>query len=110
MITAEQSKALERQQTQALKNVFGPNISARKLRQMSGLKRLAERREELSLNFAKKCLINQTTRHWFCERRNPVYSRRPGVSYPRYVEKMSRTDRYRNSPKNYLVRLLNASV
>ena len=107
MITAEQSENLERQQVQALKNIFGPNISANKMRQAADIDRLAERRRGLSLSFAKKCLTNSRTEHWFKERRAPCYARRTSVTYPKYHEDSARTDRHRNSPKNFLRRLLN---
>ena len=107
MISAEQSKTLERQQIQALKNIFGSTLSANKLRQAAGIERLAERRKKLCLSFASKCLTNRRTAHWFQERPRPMYSRRMNINYPKFVEPIVRTDRHRNSPKNYMRRLLN---
>ena len=68
---------------------------------------LSKRREGLVVNFAKKSLNNPRTKDWFKERRAPVYARRAGVKYPRYAEETARTDRHKNSPKNYLIRKLN---
>ena len=99
MITAEQAESLERQQIQALKNIYGPNISANKLRTRAGIDRLSERRRNLSLSFANKCLTNPRTAHWFVERPLPIYSR--------YHEETVRMDRHRCSPLNHLRKLLN---
>ena len=40
MITACQSESLERQQNQAMKNIYGVGLSARKMREKSGLQQL----------------------------------------------------------------------
>ena len=106
-LTATQSAELERQQTQALKNIYGPGISANKMRLRSDLDTLAKRRETAAKKFATKAAMNPRSAEWFIERRSPVYARRSGVNYPKYQEQTARTDRHRNSPKNYLVRLLN---
>lgn len=107
MITASQAAQLERQQTQALRNIYGPSISAVKLRKKAGIETLTHRREQLVKNFAKKSLNNPRSAHWFQERRRPAYARRAGVSYPLFKEEVAWTDRHRNSPKNYLRRKLN---
>lgn len=54
MITAEQSAALERQKVQALKNIFGSQLSANKLRKLAEIDLLSTRRKEMSVSFAKK--------------------------------------------------------
>ena len=107
MLTAGQAAALERQQTQALKNIYGPTLSAAKLRRKAEIETLSKRREKLVLNFAKKNLNNPRCSEWFQERKRPTYTRRTGVLYPRYREDVARTDRHRNNPKNYLRRKLN---
>ena len=107
MITAEQSEMLERQQVQVLKNIFGPTLSANKLRQAANIERLIIRRKKLCLNFAQKCLTNPRSSHWFQERPAAMYSRRKNKNYPKYAEHIVRTDRHRNSPKNYMRRILN---
>ena len=107
MITAEQAALLECQQTQALKNIFGAKISAKKLRDLADVDLLSVRRKQLSLSFAKKSLRNERSKHWFRERPCPRYARRNSTNYPRYSEALVRTDRHRNSPLNYLTRLLN---
>ena len=67
MITAEQSEILERQQIQALKNIYGPKLSANKLRTEASVERLAERREKLCLSFVHKAVTNPRKSHWFVE-------------------------------------------
>ena len=109
LITAEQSAVLEQQQSLALRNIYGPNISGKKMRDRSGLETLRERREKSCLNFAKKNLTNPRCATWFEERSRPLYARRKETYYPKYKENLARTDRYRNNPKNFLVRLLNTN-
>ena len=68
LLTVGQSEQLERQQTQALKNVYGIGKSARAMRKESGLKRLWERREEACRNFTYKSVNNIRCRGWFEQR------------------------------------------
>ena len=109
LTTAEQSETLERQQTQALKNIFGLGLSAAKMRKKADIDLLKTRRENMCLKFARKNLHNIRCREWFVERPTPSYTRRSNASYPIYREPVSRTDRFRNSPMNYLRRLLNSN-
>ena len=99
----EQEKSLERQQTQALKNIYGFHLSAAKLLKKSGLETLAERREKASLSFAIKCTKNPRFEHWFPKRKSShrTRDRRP------YVEMNARTERCRNSPLYAMRRQLN---
>ena len=106
LLTADQSEKLERQQSQALKNIF-VGISASKMRDKAGIALLSKRREKICSKFSSKCINNIRTRHWFQERRATTYSRRMNINYPRYLEPAARTNRFRNSPKNDLIRLLN---
>ena len=76
LITAEQSETLERQQTQALKNIFGVGESASKLRKRAGIDLLQRRRDLAALKFARKCLQNERCAGWFEERSTAGYSRR----------------------------------
>ena len=107
LLTATQAAELERQQVQALKNVYGTGISAEKMRKEAGIELLSARREKMARKFALKTLSNERTSHWFTERKRSVYARRESVNHPKYKENTARTDRYRNSPKNYLTRMLN---
>ena len=107
LLTAGQAAHLERQQSQALKNIFGPGISANKMRKKAGLDLLSNRRENAVRKFGMKCLANPRCEGWFKDRGFPSYPRRVGINYPRYIEESARTDRHRNNPKNYIVRMLN---
>ena len=107
LLTATKSAEIERQQSQSLRNIFGAGLSANKMRLRAGVDTLATRRENAARKFALKSLTNERTAAWFPLRSQPVYSRRPGVRYPTYKEETSRTDRHRNSPKNFFIRTLN---
>ena len=107
LINAGQSEYLERQQIQAMKNIYGIGMSARKMRQKSGIERLWKRRETACRNFALKNLNNPRCNGWFQERPVPLYARRSGAAYNLYKEPLSRTDWHRNSPINYARRILN---
>ena len=107
LLTATQANEIERQQVQALKNIYGPEISANKMREMADIELLSKRREKMAKKFAMKSLSNPRTASWFTERPEPRYARRRSINYPKYKEKTARTDRFRNSPKNFLIRKLN---
>ena len=107
LLTAGQAADLERQQTQALKNIFGPKISARKMRNRADIDLLSKRRECAAKKFAQKCKNNPRCESWFVERGRPSYPRRSSLTYPHLREETARTDRHRNSPKNYLIRKIN---
>ena len=64
-LTDAQDEALERLQTQALKCIYGPFRSGRKLRKDAGLETLRGRRIELCDKFAKKSATNPCFAHWF---------------------------------------------
>ena len=83
LLTAAQAAELEKQQVQALKNIYGPNISANKLRKKAAVELLSKRRENLVLKLAKKSVNNPRSSHWFQERKRHAYARRIGVNYPR---------------------------
>ena len=107
LITVGESEFLERQQTQALRNIYGTALSARRMRLKSDLERLWTRREEACRKFAQKNVTNPRCNGWFIPRQPPRYARRASTSYNEYYEPLSRTDRHRNSPINYARRLLN---
>ena len=109
-ITSKQSEKLERQQGQALKNIYGVGQSLAKMRVRADIPSLRTRRENACLKFITKCQSNQRCRDWFQEKEASVYPRRQRTRYPRYHERTARTDRFRNSPKTYLIRLLNNAV
>ena len=107
LLTLGQSEQIERQQSQALKNIYGIGSSAQKMRQKSGIERLWARRERACKNFATKNIQNPRCKGWFVTRTVASYPRRAGTTYRTFDEPISRTDRHRNSPINYARRLLN---
>ena len=100
-ITQVQADKLEAQQTLALKNIFGVGMSARRLRNKAGLPLLEKRRTEICLKFAQKCLTSDRFSHWFEPRPREDRPRRNSVNYNLFTEDKSRTERMKNSPKNY---------
>ena len=81
MIPQYLSDSLERQQSQALKSIYGWGNSARSMRDKSSCQTLWERREAASLKFAQKSSKNPRFSSWFPRRRgreggrnkNPFY-------------------------------------
>ena len=64
-LTDEQDKLLDRIRNQALKCIFGPFLSGRKMRQLADMPTLWNRRIHLCNKFAKKSLSNPQFAHWF---------------------------------------------
>ena len=81
------SEGLERQQTLALKNIFGVGMSANKMREMAKLETLWDRWEMATLKLAKKAVENERFSDWF-PRRN---SRQTRKNRP-FIEKTARTN------------------
>ena len=104
-LTDEQDERLERLQTQALKCIYGPYNSARKLRQAAGIATLRSRRIHLCDKFVKKALSNPRFQHWFPLRtgRTSLRNKQPEV----YKEEKARCDRLYNSPLFFFRRRLN---
>ena len=76
MITQEQVRVLESQQTQCLKNILGPGLSASKMRQKLDIEQLEIRREKAVIKFSQKCLKSDRFSRWFQYRNIPPYERR----------------------------------
>ena len=94
-LSAQQSEAIERQQTQALRHIYGFGPSARKMRKMAGVETLFTRRERACKKFALKASVNKRFEHWFPERDRNRYDIRR--NWKKYAEPICRTDRHRNS-------------
>jgi hypothetical protein len=107
MATAEQSETLERQQTLALRIIYGPGLSARKMRERAGVERLEERRREACMSFVRKNLESDRFGGWFQKRPQKAYGERKNTNYRPYKEEHARTDRRYNSPIFYYRRLAN---
>ena len=65
MMNKKQSSALERQQYRVLKIIYGFQHSSEKLLTMSGLPTLAERKEKLTENFARKLVASDSFKYLF---------------------------------------------
>ena len=105
-LTDEQDEALENLQNQNLKCIFGPFLSARKMRSMGGLPSLRERRISICDKFAKKSLANPRFSHWFPIKTGRTSTRGTKVT-EKFQETRARCERLRNSPIHYFRRRLN---
>ena len=105
-MTKGEEKDLERTQKVALKIILGTDyITYVDALNVLGLETLKARRTRLSLNFAKKCVKNETTSWMFPLRQLQVETRNPEKFY---VTK-ARTDRLANSAIPYMQKLLNSN-
>ena len=69
LLNDEQDQVIERLQSQALRCIYGPYISYKKMREMAEVTTLRQRRIEICDKFAKKCLANATFSAWFPEKK-----------------------------------------
>ena len=114
-LTKAESVQIERVQKCALHVILGDDYEsydqATKTKSLS-VEKLCERRQKLSLTFAKKCENNPKYSKWFNLSENfkpPNIKTRGCVNrmQPKYTPVPSRTDRYENSPIPFLTKLLN---
>ena len=103
MLTAEQAAHIEKQQTRALKNIFGNEYSQKRLLELANLPTLEQRREEACVRFARKMSQNPRFEHHFRKKR----SRARALVDEEFVEQQARTNRRKNSPLYYYRRILN---
>ena len=105
-ISDENSDDLERIQKSAVKVILGQRyMGYRKSLEFLGIQTLKERRKELCLKFAQKCLSNPKLRGMFPENRkaHQMKTRDP----ERFIIEKARTERFKRSPLNYMRMLLN---
>ena len=76
IINAEQAASLKRQQSLALRLIYGHGISAAKMRLLGDVERLDVRREPASVVFVKKALESARFAHWFLKRATYIYERK----------------------------------
>ena len=107
MMTDRQDEAIERLQNHALKCIYGPRISGRKMRELSGLTTLRERRVEACDKFAAKCVDCPRFGHWFPRRKSARPTRSAAAGGPEFREEFARCDRLYYSPIFYMRRRLN---
>lgn len=67
MLTVNQTMLLERQQTQALRNIFGEGLSARKMQERASIQPLHTRKVNACYKFAYKCRTSEKFQSWFPE-------------------------------------------
>lgn len=103
-LTDEQDKTLENLQNAALKMIFGPYISARKMRTKVGLTKLRARRDFLCDKFGAKCTGMKMFESWFVPKTSRSSARVKGDIY---VETKARCERLKSSPMHYFRRRLN---
>ena len=106
-LTDEQDERLERLQNQALKCIYGPFNSARKLRREAGIQSLRLRRITLCDKFVKKALTNPRFQHWFPLKSGRMSNRLRKQAAAPYLEEKARCDRLYNSPLFFFRRRLN---
>lgn len=106
LMTDDLDEALENAQNGALKCIFDPRLSARALREKSGLSTLRNRRVDHIDKFARKCAASQRFGHLF-PKRDRVRNTR---THEEYIEEFARCERLRNSPLFFMRRRLNGKV
>ena len=88
------------------KIIYGWNCDYDSLVYTGKIELLETRRERLTLNFARKCTLNERFDDWFVEKNaNVNYNLR---SEKKYEESFARTERMRKSPLFYMRRALNS--
>ena len=105
-LTKGEQRDLERTQKVALKIILGEDYTTyENALKISGLQPLTVRRTKLSLNFAKKCVKNNSTSWMFPFKEQKVETRGP----EKFHVTKARTDRLANSAIPYMQKLLNAN-
>ena len=104
MATDRQDEELERLQSHALKCIYGPGVSARRMRELAGVETLRDRRIVQCDKFAHKCAASPRFGHWFPERPGRRSIRTGGE---KYREDFARCNRLFYSPLFYMRRHLN---
>ena len=99
-LTVENEEDIERVQKTALKIIFkNKYVSYENALVLSGLKTLKERRKDLCLTFAKRCVKNDKTRDMF-----PLNNDK--TKHEKYKVYHANTSRLQNSPIIYMQHLL----
>ena len=106
LLTDDLDEELDKMQNHALRCIFGPRISGRRLREMAGVTTLRMRRIGHCDAFAKKCAESRHYAHWFPRRQPARSTRSSGVGEP-YLETFARCNRLRDSPLHFFRRRLN---
>ena len=105
-LTEQDSAALERVQKSAVRIILGNRyVGYKKSLQKLDLQSLNDRREELCLIFAKKCLKNPKLKHMFPL--NVKSHKMETRKNEKYKIQYANTERFRKSPIIYMQHLLN---
>ena len=107
-LTEENSADLERVQKSAVKIILGEKyVGYKKSLLKLDMENLFDRRKELCLNFAQKCVKNPKTKHMFPEnvKKHHMETRMP----EKYEVQHANTERFRKSSIIYMQHLLNES-
>ena len=103
-LTQAQQKRIEAIQKRSLRIILSYQfLSYAQALALTGLPSLHERRQHLCLMFARKAFKSNLSDEWFL----PANTRRELRNNRTCLEPKYKTDRYRNSPVPYLIRLLN---
>ena len=105
-LTDQQDEILDNLQNGALRCIYGPGLSGRRMREMAGVTTLRKRREEMCDKFAKKCAGDPLFAKWFPIKKARS-SARLGKANEVYLETKARCSRLANSPFFYFRRRLN---
>ena len=105
MLTDRQDEQVERMQSQALKIIYGKDVTYAKMRELAEVSTLRQRRIEACDSFASKASKGKFS-HWFPVRARARSGTRSSGGVV-YEEKFARCDRLRNSPLYYMRRRLN---
>ena len=106
MLSAEQTGYIEKQQTRALKNIFGNEYSQKRLLELAGLPTLEQRRKDACLRFARKTACNPRFEKHFKQRKLGPRAKNTQA----FIEYNARTNRRKNSPFYYYRRILNQDI
>ena len=112
-LTKEEEKQIERVQKAAFRIILGPSYTTyEEALETLEYETLADRRQMISLNFAKRALKHNKYRYWFQQQQQQSSvkpnTRAQKYKQNRFVPVPFRTVRYRDSPIPYLTKLLNS--
>ena len=109
-LTRNESYQIERVQRTALHSILGEGYKGYE-NALEELKceKLSNRRVELCEKFAKKAVKHNQFKNWFCEKEENLsnINTRSQHSRSKYLEVLTRTERYKKSPIPYLTHILN---
>ena len=103
------TKKLERVQEQAMKIIYGRGLDYGGMVEDGGLETLEERRKRAIVKFAVKASQSERFGNKWFPRSNTEREARQ-TTRREYVERNCRTERGRNNPIQYMIRILNEQI